>query len=74
MPRQDPKPKPSTDIRPLLIAASLDAACTMAGVLGFILTGKLIWVGIGVLAGAGFAAPAVIRFLRQAKDRDRASR
>jgi hypothetical protein len=62
------------NLRPLILAAVAETICIVAGVVGFLATGRVIWIVIGVLAGIGFSAPAVIRLRRQSKDDDRASR
>jgi hypothetical protein len=61
-------------MRELLVAGLLEAACIGAGVIAFLLTGKWVWIAIGVVASLGFSIPAIISFLRVMKERDRASR
>jgi hypothetical protein len=58
----------------LLRAGIFEALCFVAGVLGFLATGKWIWILMGLLAGLGFSVPAIIKLVREAKERDRASR
>ena len=69
----DNKPTPK-QIRALVKAGVLEALCILAGVISFFATGKVIWIIMGILAGLGFSIPAVITFIREAKERDRASR
>ena len=67
--------KPSKEMRAELLRAGIfEALCFIAGMLGFLATGKWIWIVMGVLAGLGFSVPAIIKLVREAKERDRASR
>jgi hypothetical protein len=69
----DQKPtKEQTDA--LLRAGVFEALCILAGVAAWLLTGSWVWIAAGVLAGLGFSVPAIIVFLREAKERNRASR
>jgi hypothetical protein len=58
----------------LLRAGVFEALCIIAGAVAWYLTGSWIWILAGVLAGLGFSVPAIIVFIREAKERDRASR
>ena len=58
----------------LVRAGVYEALCIIAGVVAFFVTNNWIWIVAGVLAGVGFSVPALIVFLREAKERDRASR
>jgi putative Mn2+ efflux pump MntP len=58
----------------LLRAGVFEALCILAGVVAWLLTGSWVWIAAGVLAGLGFSVPAIIVFLREAKERNRASR
>lgn len=58
----------------LVKAGVLEALCIIAGVIAFLLTNNWIWIVSGVLAGLGFSLPAIIKLVREAKERDRASR
>ena len=69
----DRSPK-GANLKPLLIAGALETLCIVAGIAAYLYTDKLIWIFIGLLAGAGFSLPAVIKFYREAKERDDASR
>ncbi len=69
----DNKPTPKM-IGALVKAGIFEALCIGAGVIGYFATDKVIWIVMGVLAGLGFSIPAVIMFVREAKERDRASR
>jgi hypothetical protein len=69
----DNKPTPK-QIGALVKAGVFEALCIVAGVIGFFATGKVIWIIMGILAGLGFSVPAVIEFIRETKERDRASR
>lgn len=69
----DNKPTPKM-IGALVKAGIFEALCIGAGVIGYFVTDKVIWIVMGVLAGLGFSIPAVITFVREAKERDRASR
>ena len=67
--------QPTKEMKARLFRAAIyEGLCFGAGVIGFFATSKLIWIFIGVLAGLGFSVPAIIRFVREAKERDRASR
>jgi hypothetical protein len=61
-------------VQALIWAMLCEAACLIAGGIAFALTQKMLWIAIGVLGGFGFSIPAVIRFIRDAKGQDRASR
>ncbi len=63
-----------TAVQDLVFAGLCEAACILAGVIAFFLTGKLIWIATGIVASLGFSLPAVIRFVRVMRERDRASR
>ena len=69
----DNKPTPKM-IGALVRAGIFEALCIGAGVIGYFATDKVIWIVMGILAGLGFSVPAVITFVREAKERDRASR
>lgn len=67
--------KPSKQMKAELLRAGIfESLCFIAGVAGFFATGKWIWILMGVLAGLGFSVPAIIKLVREAKERDRASR
>ena len=67
--------KPSKQMKAELLRAGIfEALCFIAGMVGFFATGKWIWILMGVLAGFGFSVPAIIKLVREAKERDRASR
>ena len=67
--------KPSKAMKAELVKAGvLEALCIIAGVVAFLLTNNWIWIVSGVLAGLGFSLPAIIKLVREAKERDRASR
>ncbi len=67
--------KPSKKMKAELLRAGIfEALCFVAGMIGFMATGKWIWILMGVLAGLGFSVPAIIKLVREAKERDRASR
>jgi hypothetical protein len=51
-----------------------EALCLVAGGLAFTATHHVMWLVIGFVAGLGFSAPAVIRFVRESREQDRASR
>jgi hypothetical protein len=69
----DNKPTPK-QIGALVKAGIYEALCILVGVAGWLATGKIIWIVMGVVAGLGFSIPAVITFIRESKERDRASR
>jgi hypothetical protein len=58
----------------LIRAGIFEGLCCVAGVVAWAATNNWIWVVAGVLAGFGFSIPAIITFIREAKERDRASR
>jgi hypothetical protein len=67
--------KPSKEQTAALVRAGVfEALCIGAGVIAWAATGSWIWILAGVLAGLGFSIPAIIVFIRESKDRDRASR
>jgi hypothetical protein len=67
--------KPSKEMRAELMRAGIfEALCFIAGVVGFLATGKWIWIAMGILAGLGFSLPAIIKLVREKKEHDRASR
>jgi hypothetical protein len=67
--------KPSKEQMAALVRAGVfEALCIGAGVIAWFLTGSWVWILAGVLAGLGFSIPAIIVFVRESKDRDRASR
>jgi hypothetical protein len=67
--------KPSKEMRSELLRAGVfEALCFIAGVVGFLATGKWIWIVMGILAGLGFSLPAIIKLVREKKEHDRASR
>jgi hypothetical protein len=51
-----------------------EALCLVAGGIAFMLTHHVLWLAIGFVVGLGFSAPAVIRFVRESREQDRASR
>ncbi|MEM7768446.1 MAG: hypothetical protein AAF253_13325 [Pseudomonadota bacterium] len=53
--------------RALIQAAAIDAVCVLAGVGLFVVTGNWIWLVSGVLLGAGFLVPAIIKMTRSGK-------
>lgn len=57
----------------LVMALMLEGFCIVAGVAAFILTDNIMWIFIGVVAGFGFSAPALITFFKRSKENDRAS-
>ena len=67
--------KPTKQQMAALVRAGVyEALCIIAGVIAFFATNSWVWIVAGVLAGLGFSIPAIIVFLREAKERDRASR
>ena len=42
------------------LAAMAEGACILAGLAGYIMTDKLVWMAIGVVGGFGFSLPAII--------------
>jgi hypothetical protein len=67
--------KPGKEMMAVLIkAAVFEALCLVAGVIAFLLTNNWIWIVSGIVAGLGFSLPAIIKLVRDAKERDRASR
>jgi uncharacterized RDD family membrane protein YckC len=67
--------KPTKEQTAALVRAGVfEALCIIAGVIAWAVTGSWVWILAGVLAGLGFSVPAIIVFIREAKERDRASR
>jgi hypothetical protein len=67
--------KPSKEsIKALVWAGLCEALCIVAGLIAWSLTGHVVWIVTGIVAGLGFSLPAVIRFYRDVKGQDRASR
>ncbi len=60
--------------RELIIAAALEACCVIGGIVAFLITSNWIWVAIGIVAGLGFSAPALIKYLRQRSEGQNAPR
>ena len=60
-------------IKALMFAGLCETACFVVGLIAFFLTGNWIWIVIGIVAGAGFSLPALIKFVRETKGRDSAS-
>ena len=54
-------------IRALVAAMIIEAACIFVGIAIFFSTDRIIWVLIGAIAGTGFSAPAIIKFIRASK-------
>jgi len=61
-------------VQRLIQAALLETACVFIGLIISYSTGHGLWTVIGVVAGLGFSLPAVIRFIRESREQDRASR
>jgi len=53
--------------RALVQAAVMDAVCVAAGVGLFVVTGNWVWLLSGVLLGAGFVLPTIIKMIRSGK-------
>ena len=64
----------SRRIQALIWAMLCEALCLLAGGLAFTLTHHILWLVNGFVGGLGFSAPAVIRFIRDSREQDRASR
>ncbi len=71
---QSNKPIGGPALRALLWAGVFETLCLVGGVFMFLRTDNVLWIVIGVLAGLGFSLPAVIRFFRERKEQDNASR
>ncbi|MCI4644049.1 MAG: hypothetical protein MRY64_04630 [Hyphomonadaceae bacterium] len=57
--------KPAPDaMRALVLAILIDGLCICAGVALYLGTGNLVWLIAGLLLGAGFVLPAIIKFMR----------
>lgn len=61
-------------VQKLIQAALLETACIILGLIMNFVTGHGLWTVIGIVAGLGFSMPAVIRFIRESREQDRASR
>ncbi len=61
-------------VQNLIQAALLETACVFIGLIIGYSTGHGLWTVIGVVAGLGFSLPAIIRFIRESREQDRASR
>ena len=68
------KSRPDPHVSRLIQAALLETACVILGLIASYLTGHGVWILTGILAGLGFSLPAVIRFIRESREQDRASR
>ena len=67
--------KPTKEQMGALVRAGIyEALCVLAGVITWVATGNWVWLLAGVLAGLGFSVPALIVFIRESKERARASR
>lgn len=58
----------------LLVAGLCETVCLAIGLVAFFMTSKIIWLVIGIVAGAGFSLPAIVRFVRAARQADNAPR
>ena len=58
---------PPGQMKALIHAMIAETMCIVAGVSGWLATGKIIWLVIGVVAGIGFSVPAVIELIRARK-------
>ena len=56
--------------RPAAIIGAVEGACILAGLAGYIMTDKLVWMAIGVVGGFGFSLPAIIELVRASKERN----
>ena len=61
------KQLPPGQMKALIYAMIAETMCIVAGVSGWLATGKIIWLVIGVVAGIGFSVPAVIELIRARK-------
>jgi hypothetical protein len=64
----------SRRVQALIWGMLCEALCLVAGGLAFMLTYHILWLVIGFVGGLGFSAPAVIRFVRESREQDHASR
>ena len=64
----------ASERRDLVSAGIKEGACLLAGVGAYFATSNWLWILIGVVAGAGFSLPAIIRLMRARKQADHASR
>lgn len=65
----------SPEQRKMLVVAGLcETVCLGIGLVAFFMTSKVIWLVIGIVAGAGFSLPAIVRFVRAARQADNAPR
>lgn len=60
----DRNPSGETPTQQLMIALIIEALIIGAGLLGWAVTGNLIWLIGGVILGIGFSGPAIIKFVR----------
>lgn len=60
----DRNPSGETPTQQLMIALIIEALIIGAGILGWAVTGNLIWLIGGVILGIGFSGPAIIKFVR----------
>ena len=64
----------SRRLQALIWGMLCEALCLVAGGIAFMVTHHVLWLVIGFVGGLGFSAPAVIRYVRESREQDRASR
>jgi hypothetical protein len=70
----EPSRHQDRQVETLIQAALLETACVLLGLILNFVTGHALWTVIGAVAGLGFSLPAVIRFIRESREQDHASR
>ena len=64
----------SRRLQALIWGMLCEALCLVTGGIAFMVTHHALWLVIGFVGGLGFSAPAVIRYVRESREQDRASR
>ncbi len=65
----DRNPSGETPTQQLVIALVIEALIIGAGILGWVVSGNIVWLIGGIILGIGFSGPAIIKFIR-AKERN----
>ena len=62
-------PSGETPTQQLVIALVIEVLIIGAGILGWAVSGNIVWLIGGIILGIGFSGPAIIKFIR-AKERN----
>lgn len=65
----DRNPSGESPVQQFVIALVIEVLIIGAGVIGWFVSGNIIWLIGGIILGIGFSGPAIIKFIR-AKERN----